>query len=44
MCCNTLYHVMSYRPLAEDMLHGDVPKPDWKKLNRKATFKVEASA
>ena len=25
--------------LIEDMLHGDVPKPDWKKLNRKATFK-----
>ena len=24
----------------ERTLHGDVPKADWKKLNRKATFKM----
>eukprot|EP00746_Dinoflagellata_sp_MGD_P160897 gnl/MRDRNA2_/MRDRNA2_87848_c0_seq1.p1 gnl/MRDRNA2_/MRDRNA2_87848_c0~~gnl/MRDRNA2_/MRDRNA2_87848_c0_seq1.p1 ORF type:complete len:722 (-),score=258.13 gnl/MRDRNA2_/MRDRNA2_87848_c0_seq1:35-2116(-) len=28
----------------EHLLDGDVPKPDWKKLNRKATFKMEYSS
>jgi hypothetical protein len=27
----------------EHLLDGDVPNPDWKKLNRKATFKMEYS-
>merc|ERR1719362_1708153 len=26
------------------LLSGDVPKPDWKKLNRKATFKSKYKA
>merc|ERR1719454_631972 len=28
----------------EQVLHGDVQKPDWKKLNRKATFKMKYKA
>merc|ERR1719171_840630 len=27
----------------EHILDGEVPKPDWKKLNRKATFKMKYS-